>query len=156
MEALEEAMVVMNDSTATPDEQVDATAALNEAINTYKSFQDVFKELKKTIDAAILLLGDGLGNNADELRKAIDEARSVSLSPDVTPAEMEEATQMLEDAMYRYNIANPKGDAPQVTTHGYIARGSTVALGRSVVNGKDILEQGFCWSTSPNPTIEDS
>ena len=156
MEALEEAMVVMNDSTATPDEQVDATAALNEAINTYKSFQDVFKVLKKTIDAATLLLGDGLGNNADELRKAIDEARSVSLSPDVTPAEMEEATQMLEDAMYRYNIANPKGDAPQVTTHEYIARGSTVALGRSVVNGKDILEQGFCWSTSPNPTIEDS
>lgn len=47
-------------------------------------------------------------------------------------------------------------DAPKVTTHEYIARGSTVMLGRSTVSGSNIQEQGFCWSTSPNPTIEDN
>ena len=47
-------------------------------------------------------------------------------------------------------------NAPKVTTHGYIARGSTVMLGRSTVSGSNIQEQGFCWSTSPNPTIDDN
>lgn len=45
---------------------------------------------------------------------------------------------------------------PQVTTHNYVARGSTVMLGRSTVTGGNIKEQGFCWSTSPEPTIEDN
>ena len=46
--------------------------------------------------------------------------------------------------------------APKVTTHGYVAYGSTVALGRSTVSGNNVQEQGFCWSTSPEPTIEDN
>ena len=46
--------------------------------------------------------------------------------------------------------------APKVTTHGYVARGSTVALGRCTVSGSNVQEQGFCWSTSPEPTIEDN
>lgn len=47
-------------------------------------------------------------------------------------------------------------DAPEVATHGYVARGSTVALGRCTVSGSNVQEQGFCWSTSPEPTIEDN
>ena len=47
-------------------------------------------------------------------------------------------------------------DALKVTTHEYIARGSTVMLGRSTVSGSNIQEQGFCWSTSPEPTIDDN
>lgn len=49
-----------------------------------------------------------------------------------------------------------QADTIKVTTHHYVARGSTVALGRSVVVGTNVQEQGFCWSTSPVPTIEDS
>ena len=45
---------------------------------------------------------------------------------------------------------------PKVTTNGYVARGSTVALGRSTVSGSNLKEQGFCWSTSPEPTIDDN
>ena len=46
--------------------------------------------------------------------------------------------------------------APKVTTYEYVACGSTVALGRSTVSGTNLQEQGFCWSTSPEPTIDDN
>lgn len=45
---------------------------------------------------------------------------------------------------------------PKVTTYEYVACGSTVALGRSTISGSNLQEQGFCWSTSPEPTIDDN
>lgn len=45
---------------------------------------------------------------------------------------------------------------PQVSTHSYVAHGSTVALGRSTVSGSSVKERGFCWSTSSEPTIDDN
>lgn len=49
-----------------------------------------------------------------------------------------------------------QADAPKVFTNKYVARGSTVALGRSTISGSNLQEQGFCWSTSPDPTIQDN
>jgi len=44
--------------------------------------------------------------------------------------------------------------APRVETHPFVARGSTAALLRSTVTGNGVKEQGICWSTDKNPTIE--
>ena len=62
-----------------------------------------------------------------------------------------------EVATLRSNIENATGATPKVTTNPYVAMGSTILLGRSTVNtnGATIKERGFCWSTSPNPTIFD-
>ena len=48
--------------------------------------------------------------------------------------------------------------AQTVKTDPRFARGATKAFGRMTVTGipsTDIAEQGFCWSESPEPTIED-
>ena len=53
-------------------------------------------------------------------------------------------------------VAAAQSSAPKVTTNKYVARGSTVMLGRISVTGNYVEEQGFCWSTSPEPTIDDN
>ena len=48
--------------------------------------------------------------------------------------------------------------AQTVKTDPRFARGATKAFGRMIVTGipaTDIAEQGFCWSESPEPTIDD-
>lgn len=224
--AIDAANVVLNDSTATPDEQVAATAAINEAMDVFNTLQNAYKTLRKAIDKAVSTLGDDAGigvaalqaaiakaeavyanveatseellaettavNDAlsvykkvlsarnaflktlDEvivlaegttgtglvdLQTAIAEAQQTANNMDATADELAAATATLKEAAFVYQLANGTGTAPEVITHGYVARGSTMALGRSTVNGvstSNLLEQGFCWSTSPNPTVLDN
>ena len=224
--AIDAANVVLNDSTATPDEQVAATAAINDAMDVFNTLQNAYKTLRKAIDKAVSTLGDDAGigvaalqaaiakaeavyanveatseellaettavNDAlsvykkvlsarntflktlDEvivlaegttgigladLQIAIAEAQQTANNMDATADELAAATARLKEAAFVYQLANGTGTAPEVITHGYVARGSTMALGRSTVNGvstSNLLEQGFCWSTSPNPTVLDN
>ena len=224
--AIDAANVVLNDSTATPDEQVAATAAINEAMDVFNTLQNAYKTLRKAIDKAVSTLGDDAGigvaalqaaiakaeavyanveatseellaettaiNDAlsvykkvlsvrntflktlDEvialaegatgtgladLQIAIAEAQQTANNMDATADELAAATATLKEAAFVYQLANGTGTAPEVITHGYVARGSTMALGRSTVNGvstSNLLEQGFCWSTSPEPTVLDN
>ena len=224
--AIDAANVVLNDSTATPDEQVAATAAINEAVDVFNTLQNAYKTLRKAIDKAVSTLGDDAGIGAaalqaaiakaeavyanveatseellaettaindalsvykkvlsarntflktlDEvivlaegttgtgladLQTAITEAQQTANNMDATADELAAATATLKEAAFVYQLANGTGTAPEVITHGYVARGSTMALGRSTVNGvstSNLLEQGFCWSTSPNPTVLDN
>ena len=224
--AIDAANVVLNDSTATPDEQVAATVAINEAMDVFNTLQNAYKTLRKAIDKAVSTLGDDAGigvaalqaaiakaeavyanveatseellaettavNDAlsvykkvlsarnaflktlDEvivlaegttgigladLQIAIAEAQQTANNMDATADELAAATATLKEAAFVYQLANGTGTAPEVITHGYVARGSTMALGRSTVNGvstSNLLEQGFCWSTSPNPTVLDN
>ncbi|MBQ6189077.1 MAG: dockerin type I repeat-containing protein [Bacteroidaceae bacterium] len=55
-----------------------------------------------------------------------------------------------------YRLRHPSGSAPTVTTNKRHARGSIWAFGRLSSTGSDVVEEGFCWSTSPNPTINDN
>ena len=55
-----------------------------------------------------------------------------------------------------YRLRHPSGSAPSVTTRPRHARGSIWIFGRLERSGSDIVEEGFCWSTSPNPTINDN
>ena len=224
--AIDAANVVLNDSTATPDEQVAATAAINDAMDVFNTLQNAYKTLRKAIDKAVSTLGDDAGigvaalqaaiakaeavyanveatseellaettaiNDAlsvykkvlsarnaflktlDEvivlaegttgigladLQTAIAEAQQTANNMDATADELAAATATLKEAAFVYQLANGTGTAPEVITHGYVARGSTMALGRSTVNGvstSNLLEQGFCWSTSPEPTVFDN
>lgn len=155
-EALDVAKAVMNNEGATPEEQVSATALLNKAITAYEELLSIYITLKQRIEEAENLLGDHTGNGAGELQEAIDKAKQVVSTEGLTSDEADVATEILEKAMFCYRIANATGSVPTVSTHEYVARGSTVALGRSTVSGSNLQEQGFCWSTSPNPTILDN
>ena len=49
------------------------------------------------------------------------------------------------------------GDEPRVTTNPRYARGATMAFGRmsATIGEGTITERGFCWSESPEPTVND-
>lgn len=55
-------------------------------------------------------------------------------------------------------LSAPAAAQPVVTTHPFVARGTTLALGRMSVtlNGTTLKERGFCWSTAHQPTLSDS
>lgn len=54
-----------------------------------------------------------------------------------------------------YRLRHPSGTAPTVTTNKRHARGSIWIFGRLSCTGSNVVEEGFCYSTSPNPTLED-
>ena len=55
-----------------------------------------------------------------------------------------------------YRLRHPSGSAPTVTTRPRHARGSIWIFGRLERSGTEAIEEGFCWSTSPNPTLSDN
>ena len=54
-----------------------------------------------------------------------------------------------------YRLRHSSGSAPTVTTRPRHARGSIWIFGRLAWSGSNVVEEGFCWSTSPNPTLGD-
>ena len=55
--------------------------------------------------------------------------------------------------------AQPEDIVPTVVTNPNFARGATMAFGRSTITGvavSELLEHGFCWSTNPEPTVQDN
>ncbi len=157
--AIDKAQQVYNNTEATVEVLDVATAEINEAVKTYKAVVAAYNNLQKSIEEATALLGDGSGIGAAELQEAVGKARQVTEGADVTSDDIKNATQALKDAMFAYNVANGSGVVPTVVTNDYVARGSTVALGRSTISGvssSELQEQGFCWSTTPEPTILDN
>lgn len=59
-------------------------------------------------------------------------------------------------AMASLGTQAQSGDTPRVTTNKRYARGATMAFARATFVGTNITERGLCYSTSPNPTIDDS
>ena len=157
--AIDKAQQTYNNTEATVEILDVATAEINEAVKTYKAVVAAYNNLQKSIEDATALLGDGSGAGAAELQEAIGKARQVTEGTNVTSDDIKNATQALKDAMFAYNVANGSGVVPTVVTSDYVARGSTVALGRSTISGvssSELQEQGFCWSTTPEPTILDN
>ncbi len=112
--------------------------------------------LQNLVDEATEVLGDGSGNTASELQDAIEVAEGL-ISASTTEG-VQEAALALERATLNYHISNGTGSVPTVETNPFVAMGVTIALGRSTVtnNGATISEQGFCWSTDPEPTVLDN
>ncbi len=55
-----------------------------------------------------------------------------------------------------YRLRHSSGSAPTVTTRPRTARGSVWVFGRLEWSGSNVVEEGFCYSTSPNPTLENA
>ncbi len=55
-----------------------------------------------------------------------------------------------------YRLRHPSGSAPTVTTRPRHARGSIWIFGRLERSGSNVVEEGFCYSTNPNPTLGNS
>jgi hypothetical protein len=112
-------------------------------------------ELQKLIDKAETVLGEGEG--ATELVAAINEAKDLKEDGDEGIGSI---AKNLSDATLNYQILNATGTTPRVTsTNKYVAAGSTVLLGRMTAQPTAtsvILEKGFCWSETPEPTIFDN
>ena len=112
--------------------------------------------LQKMIDEAEAVLGEGEG--ATELTSAINDAKG--LIETGTNEGIGTLAKCLSDATLNYRILNATGTTPRVTfTNKFVAAGATVLLGRMTAQPTStsiVLEKGFCWSETPEPTIFDN
>lgn len=100
----------------------------NNLINTYGS-DSQYSSLVSTLTSAIN--GGNLNNVANAAKAVVAGERA-------------------------YRLRHPSGSTPTVTTNKRHARGSIWIFGRLSWSGNDVVEEGFCYSTSPNPTINDN
>ncbi len=111
--------------------------------------------LKEAIDKALKAYGEGTGIGAGVLKEAIDVAQAVYDSADATFDDIDEQVALLEKALDEYNWDN---SGKTVITDMRFARGATMAFGRMSVKGfstGEVKEQGFCYATHENPTVDD-
>ena len=115
-------------------------------------------ELQNRINEAEQLLAQNAdANGSGELQAVIDVAKA-ELASD-TDANYPAIASELKKASLTFRLANASGAVPSVSTHSFVARGATMAFGRNTVTGvssSNLLEQGFCWSTHPEPTVLDN
>lgn len=112
--------------------------------------------LKQYIDEALAAYGDGSGIGAAELKAEIDAAQSIYDDATASYESMDEHTKSLMVALDEYNWNN---SSKKVVTDPRFARGATMAFGRLTVSGfssGEVAEQGFCWNTNGNPTVDDN
>lgn len=161
-----EALAPLNTAIATAQDEIgkettegytEAAAALDQAIETAQASADAYATLQTTINEATTVLGDGSKEGASALAAAIATAQKI-YDGDATIEELQTATKALDEAVFAMRIANGTGTIPTVTTKPFVARGATMAFGRSTVTGvttANLLESGYCWSTQPEPTVLD-
>lgn len=141
------------------DDLYEANSRLLEAIATATVSVAAYDALQTAVDSALAHYGDGSGNGADILQDAISAAQVVLSSFDISLDEVDQATLAMNDAIFVFRLSNGSGPVPTVVTNPNHARGATVAFGRSTITGvstSSLLERGFCWSTSPEPTVLDN
>lgn len=95
---------------------------------------------------------------ADKVRQLIDEGKKMYDEAVADNSDVEAMSLSLMNAVLAFRISKSEGTAPDVETFPYVARGASFALGRAEVSGvedKDLLETGFCWSTSPDAKVTD-
>ena len=118
-----------------------------------------FARLQAAIDEALVKYGDGSKTGAADFLIAIQQAQAVNDNLNSTQAQMQAEIDNLQTAALKYQLDNPSGSMPRVTTDPRYLRGAVEAFGRMTVSGvtdSNILEQGFCYSTTnPEPTVLD-
>lgn len=144
---------------ASTDENIAEVAVrLRKATTEAQTSIEAYRELQAAIDKALEAYGDGSQSGAEEFAAAIQSAQSTVNNLEVSLEDLALAVTQLETATLAFSLANATGTAPTVVTDTRYARGSTMAFGRSTISGvstSDLLEHGFCWSTSPDPTVLD-
>ena len=142
----------------TADNWPQAARMLEEAYATASISQEVFARLAQAIADAQNEINASSSTNKEAYQAAIDTAQSVYNDIMTTDDEAEKAISALKEASFAFKIISNEGNgqAPVVTTDPRYIRGATWAFGRSTVDGKDIIEEGFCWSEQPNPKVTDN
>lgn len=112
------------------------------------------EKLSELMATATEELGDAQGDAADVLRSVIAEAKVLADASDASTQSLKnmiaELTKAIGDFQWLRDIV--------ITTDKGYARGSTMAFGRMTVSGVDaslIAEQGFAFSKTENPTVDD-
>lgn len=132
---------------------------LREAVEQAKTSIKAYADLAAAIAKAEVAYGDGVMLGAEKFLAVINGAKAVNDNLDATFEDMAAEIAKLEKAEFEYNLTNPTGTVPTVVTDKRYVRGAIAAFGRMTVSGvtsSEILEQGFCWSTEPNPTVLDN
>ena len=135
-----------------------AATALEAAMATATTSTEVFARLATAIAAANSELDGSTATQKDDYRAAINQAQGVYDAASTTDAKAEAAIAALAEAAFAFKVQNgtETGNAPRVTTDPRFIKGCTWAFGRSTVNGSNIIEEGFCWSTEPDPKVTDN
>ncbi len=134
-------------------------AQLEMDLKTARISVDAYGKLKIALDSALGVFGNGTGTGAAAFKAVIDQNTALSNNLDAELSNVQKAPRELYEAMLMYRVANATGSAPVVVTDPRFARGATMAFGRSTISGvaaNQIVEKGFCWSTSPDPKIFDN
>ena len=131
--------------------------ALDQAINQSRASIEAYKQLHAEITKAQAVLNVSVesANDRPAFEQAIDAATATYNDLYQSNEALAEATRVLKRAVLVFRLANASGSEPTVTTHPEVIYGCKAAVGRLTVSGSSI-EQGFCWSTQPNPTVLDS
>ena len=133
-----------------------ATTELESAYNTAQTSIAVFARLQAAITAAQEELSASDAQQKADYQTAIAAAQAVYDNAATTDAQAEAAIAPLGEASFAFRIANGgTGEVPKVTTDPRFIRGCVWAFGRSTVSGKNLLEEGFCWSEDPAPKVTD-
>ena len=111
-----------------------------------------YAELQKLVEMGTEVLGEGEG--AENLSAAINGAKELMESG--SNEKIDSIAKSLSDATLNYRILNATGTVPKITTNKFVAAGATVLLGRMTAGSGGVLEKGFCWSITPEPTIFDN
>ncbi len=156
--AIDAAQAVYDNPNATVVEIDEAYDNLTQAVETFNALQTADATLKSLLKTANATAEGATGVGIEELRQAITEAQTVYNQASATVEQLNNAAEMLEAAIDKYNFGNPSGNIPTVTTDTRFVRGATMAFGRikSVNNnGATIKTRGFCCAENPEPTIND-
>ena len=156
--ALEDAIANAKAALAADEDIPAAATTLEAAISTATISQEIFARLAVAIADANEELNNSQATLKDEYQAAIATAQSTYDSETTTDAQAEAAIVALAEATFAFKVLNGtnSGTPPTVTTDPRFIRGCTWAFGRSTVKGDNILEEGFCWSTNPDPKVTDS
>jgi hypothetical protein len=157
--ALTSAIDAANQALATgtkPADWIAASDQLQAAIPAAEASIASFQLLSDAIATAQAEINAASGKETADYEAAVAEAQSVYDNASTTDAQALAAVAALDKAAFAFKIANGTGAAPTVTTDSRFIKGSRWAFGRSTVTGSNILEEGFCWSESPDPKVTDN
>lgn len=145
-------------SKSTTEGFIKVSTPLREASEEAQTSIDAYASLLSAIEKAEGQYGNGDGLGAEQLRAAIDAAKVAYADGATTYEELNHQITLLDEAAFKYMLSNPTGLVPTVTsTDKRYARGSVMAFGRFTynLNGTELREAGFCYSTEKEPTVLD-
>lgn len=142
-------LLALEDDSAIEPVATRLESAYNSAVESYNAK----RSLTTGISTANRLLSDEK-EGTEEFAAAIAAAEAVCNSATASPTEMQNALTALEDATLLYRVKNGSGTVVTARTLSAV-QGATVIYARAAFGSGTTREKGFCYGTTPEPTIFD-